>query len=73
MAFKRYYTIVCDGCGVERTNYLCESPRQTRSYAKQVGWVRITGRHATDGVGRDLCPKCHNESKPTPEELEQAK
>jgi hypothetical protein len=64
MTLKRYYTLVCDGCGTERVSPMCELPEKARSYAKRVGWARVVGQYTGDRTGQDLCPKCHNESKP---------
>lgn len=72
MTLKRYYTVVCDSCGKERTNATHESPTKARSSAKRVGWARLAGQYVGDRTGQDLCPKCHNESKPAATEQEPA-
>jgi hypothetical protein len=65
MTLKRYYALVCDSCGKERGGTY-GSPSKARASAKRVGWARLAGQYVGDRAGQDLCPKCHNESKPQP-------
>lgn len=61
MSLKKRYAVVCDEC--RRASDYFNSPREARSSAKKLGfvrypkeWLRINGLLATKGV--DRCKAC---------------